>query len=499
MRRGNKIWRRFLHAPVVLSRSMTAPKAFISYSWTSDSHQKWVIDLATQLRESGVDVILDKWDLREGHDAIAFMEKMVTDESVRKVVMILDRNYADKADKRAGGVGTEAQIISSEVYGKIDQTKFVGVASELNADGKPFTPAYYKSRIYIDLSSEDIYASNFEQLLRWIFDKPLHAKPTLGKPPEFLSDRAVTLGTGSRARRAKDQIQNSASNAEAAFEDYLLMLAEELEKLKIVRNKEEQFDDQLIRAIENELPYRTEYIEVLSLAARYWNSGFVGKLQRFLEKVAAYQFRPADLVGSWFETDFDIFRFIANELFLHTIAILIRSERMAETNDLLSQRYYLGDAAPNRQEPMKDFIVFNQHIESLQHRNQRLSLRRLSLHADLIEQRSHGSGTSFRNLMQADFILFLRMLLGGTRDWGRWWPFTLVFAERMYQPFEVFARAESSGYFKRLMPVLGISSKSAFESLMSEFNEGKREAPRWQFNSFNPAVLSNWAKIATIP
>ncbi len=53
---------------------MTAPKLFMSYSWSSSTHEQWVIDLATELRESGVDVILDKWDLKEGHDAISFME-----------------------------------------------------------------------------------------------------------------------------------------------------------------------------------------------------------------------------------------------------------------------------------------------------------------------------------------------------------------------------------------------------------------------------------------
>ena len=49
------------------------PKLFISYSWSSPDHEQWVVKLATELRESGIDVILDKWDLKEGHDAHAFM------------------------------------------------------------------------------------------------------------------------------------------------------------------------------------------------------------------------------------------------------------------------------------------------------------------------------------------------------------------------------------------------------------------------------------------
>jgi|SRR5579859_708031 len=477
---------------------MSAPKAFISYCWTSPQHEQWVINLASELRENGVDVILDKWDLREGHDAVAFMEKMVTEQSVRKVIMIFDRMYADKADKRSGGVGTETQIISSEVYNKVEQTKFVGIASELNEDGKPFTPAYYKSRIYIDLSSEDIYASNFEQLLRWIFDKPTHVKPTLGKPPEFLSDQAIVLGTSTRARRSKELIQNGAPTAAAALEDYLFTFAEQIENLRIVNDRQGEFDDQVIKSIGNELPYRNEYLEVLAAAARYWNDAYIERIHKFFEKIAIYQFRPPE-VRSWNEWDFDNFRFIANELLLYTIATLVKSERLTELGSFLAQHYYLGEAAPDQREPMVDFTVFNEHLRSLDRRNQRLSLRRLSLQADLIKQRSQGSGVHFQDLMQADFILFLRHQLTHSPEGRRWWPDTLVYASRTRGPFEIFARAQSSRYFTKVMPMLGIESKERLDSLMTEFRQGKREAPKWEFDSFSPEALSNWEKLATIP
>ncbi|MFH1891218.1 MAG: SEFIR domain-containing protein [Candidatus Zixiibacteriota bacterium] len=81
---------------------MAAPKLFVSYSWTSPDHEAWVLQLSTDLRESGVDVILDKWDLKEGHDAHAFMEKMVTDPEIRKVILVCDKGYVDKTDGRRG-------------------------------------------------------------------------------------------------------------------------------------------------------------------------------------------------------------------------------------------------------------------------------------------------------------------------------------------------------------------------------------------------------------
>ena len=167
---------------------MTAPKLFISYSWSSPEHEQWVVDLATELRESGVDVILDKWDLKEGNDAVAFMEQMVTNSEIKKVVIVSDEIYASKADGRSGGVGTETQIISKEVYDNQSQDKFVAVISEKDDNNKPFLPTYYKSRIYIDLSEADKYSENFERLLRWIFDKPLYVKPKLGSTPSFLAE-----------------------------------------------------------------------------------------------------------------------------------------------------------------------------------------------------------------------------------------------------------------------------------------------------------------------
>ena len=103
------------------------PKLFISYSWSTPEHEQWIVDLATGLVNSGVDVVLDKWVLREGHDSIVFMEKMVTDQTITKVILVCDKAYATKADGRAAGVGTETQIISAEVYAKQSQDKFVAV------------------------------------------------------------------------------------------------------------------------------------------------------------------------------------------------------------------------------------------------------------------------------------------------------------------------------------------------------------------------------------
>ena len=47
---------------------MEPKKIFISYCWSSSEHEEWVISLAERLMSDGVDVIIDKWDLKEGND-----------------------------------------------------------------------------------------------------------------------------------------------------------------------------------------------------------------------------------------------------------------------------------------------------------------------------------------------------------------------------------------------------------------------------------------------
>lgn len=57
------------------------PKIFISYAWGSSD---LVLELAQRLVSHGVDVVLDKWDLKEGQDKYAFMERCVNDSEITK-------------------------------------------------------------------------------------------------------------------------------------------------------------------------------------------------------------------------------------------------------------------------------------------------------------------------------------------------------------------------------------------------------------------------------
>lgn len=122
------------------------PKVFISYSWSTPDHCDRIRSYAERLVNDGVEVVLDQWDLSEGQDKNAFMEKMVTDKSVSHVLIFSDREYSQKADNRKAGVSTESQIISQEVYNKVDQKKFIPIVCERPENGEPYLPVFLKSR-----------------------------------------------------------------------------------------------------------------------------------------------------------------------------------------------------------------------------------------------------------------------------------------------------------------------------------------------------------------
>jgi len=363
------------------------PKVFISYSWTSESHEEWVIGLATDLQESGVEVVLDKWDLREGADKYKFMERMVTDPSVKKVIVVCDRLYAEKADGRQGGVGTETQIISPELYEQVDPAdrnqKFIPVVKEKDEQGRPYVPTYMKGRIYIDMSDPKAYSEKFEQLLRWIFDKPLHEKPPLGKSPVFIIDpNKPSLNTTAKHRFALEALRLR-KGADAALRDYFDTFEKNLKNFRIQRQEGKEFNDQVVESIEDFLPYRDEAIEVFLALARNPPEEAYRSLNHFFERLLGYSFpapTPGVVTTDW---DEDNFKFIVNELFLYAVAALLKYERFEGVRDLTEQEYF----SPHRS-GMLPFFYLALPIRSFAHRNKRLNLNRKDMVSDFLTKRA---------------------------------------------------------------------------------------------------------------
>lgn len=164
-------------------------RVFISYSHDSEAHKSWVLDLATYLRENGIDALLDQWDVELGDDLPSFMESGIRDTD--RVLIISTDNYVQKANDGAGGVGYEKTIASAEILvnGNNDR-KFVPIVRNIERPDK--LPTFLGAKLYMDLSDGLDTQENREILL-----KRLHeiapSKPPVGVSPFLVPEHTAQI------------------------------------------------------------------------------------------------------------------------------------------------------------------------------------------------------------------------------------------------------------------------------------------------------------------
>lgn len=438
------------------------PKIFISYSWSSKDHVEWVINLAKKLRADGIDVIIDRWDLKPGQDKYHFMEQMVKDKEVKKVLMICDKLYAEKANERKAEAGTETQIISKEVYSEVSQEKFIPVVTEKDINNQPYLPIFLISRIYIDLSNPESYYENYEELLRNIYEKPLYAKPKLGEAPSFIvNDDFVPLKTTHRLQSFKDALLQNRGYSLGYAEDFLKSFQETFVDIKISReDTTEPLDELVYKSIKSFCPYRDEYLEFLTLICKYSKEDeYKNYIHNFFSNMLPYV---------WTELAenplYDNFEFIIYELFLYTIAILLKYERFHYVNFLLMTPYFFRD---NRNSFKTDrnlvsFTKFCPYCKTIEEdRKRRLNNHSYNVTSSIVAEFINPKLIELIDLVDADYILYLRSNLDQTLDeytYHNWYPYNLVSARHTYS-LPIFIKGVSKEYFKNIALILGVNNK----------------------------------------
>ena len=157
---------------------MSTPKAFVTYSHDSPEHKMWVLELATKLRNNGVDASLDQWDLGPGADLPNFMEKHLA--AADRVLMICTEKYVEKANAGKGGVGYEKMILTAELMNSIESTKVIPL---IRQNGTHLLPTFMRSKIYLDFSRADQFEFSYDELLRSLHNAPLYKKPPVADNP----------------------------------------------------------------------------------------------------------------------------------------------------------------------------------------------------------------------------------------------------------------------------------------------------------------------------
>lgn len=157
---------------------MSTPKAFISYSHDSQNHKKWVLDLATRLRNNGIDAMLDQWDLKPGDDLPSFMERGLA--IADRVLMICTEKYVEKANLGAGGVGYEKMIVTADLLKAVDSNKVIPL---IRQGGTHSVPSFLRTKLFLDFSWSDQFEFSFDELVRTLHNAPLYEKPAVANNP----------------------------------------------------------------------------------------------------------------------------------------------------------------------------------------------------------------------------------------------------------------------------------------------------------------------------
>jgi hypothetical protein len=165
-------------------RDVEPRRVFISYTKSTSQHEEWVEGLARFLRDTGTNVRLDKWDLRAGMDLPQWMSNEL--DLADKVVLICDEAYAQRADRRHGGVGWEVRLVLGDLMQCQQTTKYIPVVCcQKPSDA---LPSFLETTMFVHWLNGKREAENKAELLRAIYDLdngPTHQPTRVSFAPLF--------------------------------------------------------------------------------------------------------------------------------------------------------------------------------------------------------------------------------------------------------------------------------------------------------------------------
>jgi serine/threonine protein kinase len=311
---------------------------------------------------------------------------------------------------------------------------------------------------------------NIECLISVIeFHRATLAEPVLLPAPRSNEPAGLQIA----ASAACDALSQRRPDAGPLARDFMDALFLNVKAIAPTYSQDGPHDEQLVAAIDESVTLVLEFQKVASAVARMNASeealalykGFRGILENFrLARGFSGHFR---------ESDFDYYRFLGHELMACLFALLIRHDRWPIVSELVEDAIYV-DNPENGETHMKGFEYASDFVFLLDHRNQRLKLQRLSLHADILNQRH--TSTSLAELVptdwltDADFFLYLRSIFSNSEDdiqYPKFWrPWSTIHSPPGSPRF--LQEAVVKKYAQKLLRPLGVSDIEEFRALLAK-------------------------------
>jgi hypothetical protein len=146
---------------------------FLSYKWGAESENAWVMAFASDLRHAGLDVKLDRWEVRAGDSFIDYMAQGIANAPI--VMFVITEASTEAAMKgmgRGGGLSFEMQIAAAR---RIADEEFRLIPIFRQGKG---VPAHLLGQRYIDFRDDGQYHRALSELLTDVL--AVSSKPPLG-------------------------------------------------------------------------------------------------------------------------------------------------------------------------------------------------------------------------------------------------------------------------------------------------------------------------------
>jgi len=148
------------------------PTCFICYAWGKLEHKNWVVRLAKDMQNAGIDILLDLWHNPPGNSLSRFIDKIMSSEFVVVIgtPQLLQKYVNKKSDPV---VASELEIINTRLRQKAQYGRKV---IPLLLDGEPdaaFTPQL-QDIVSVDFRDEPQYFVKLFYLIWRLFELPFN-------------------------------------------------------------------------------------------------------------------------------------------------------------------------------------------------------------------------------------------------------------------------------------------------------------------------------------
>lgn len=445
------------------------PRVFISYCWENPETVRRVHEFADFLDHNGIHLEMDRY-LPEGASLYKFMESMVNDPGVDRVLCFIDRAYTRREQEGEGGVSVETTIISQDVYDQVSKTgrpvRFIPVLLEKPGEGERAVPVMFATAKQVWMTDAATDDQNKVRLLNLCAGQPEYTRSQSAKLPAHLRPGSVAFDSRASglATLVQTQVQQDRpQRALVSFQDYLDALADAFERFNLdvdAGHYHHNRTQQISELVDERAAVMTEYAETLDAVLRSGDSAPVDDLLDFFARLLRLNFsHRASLVTK------DVSRVFTREFFTVAVALLIRRRLYTDVPVLLTHRY-----------PGSGFKAGYDRLcygpEDMGHGHvaeawQQGVSRRLWERA----------GLSLPEAVQAEVVLVL--FEGSTQDGFGWGLDNAALWRGVELP--LFARAESPRTLRPLSEIFG----SPIVSLL----------PRWEMRKDSPERMVTWSNL----